>query len=463
VTDTIGSNLPARAAEVTFADAPTEPDRAMTLAPAPPISATAAPLVGARAFAVKVMGGASLQAVTAVVYGVATVLVARHVGPSVFGQLAVGTIFALVGADVLDLGRNSLLVRMQAQGLVPTRELSRRLIMTKLAWSPVLLIALLVASLVMTHHVHLYMLLFYVYGISYTIWQTLVTPFRGEAELMRVSSCAAQERLITLGVVLAGQSLLGPATLAVGLALGSLSVCARLTRTPFRDGPAPMSMREFTRASRPFAVVSLTSDAQQLDVPLVVAAGGTVAAGIFAAASRLIGPLSLVVVQTSQLVFARAARVDDPLKRRQAVLFVAGIAAIYVPGLALVSWRSDDLIGLLLGPRYAESAHLLGYISIGVVLTILTYPLTAWMQGRGRSKVAAVASTSALVGYFVVLLLGAAHDSLTIVALAYSVMQLVNLGVLGGNILIRRIAPRRQGRHRMAPAEAALRRRSRRA
>jgi O-antigen/teichoic acid export membrane protein len=215
-----------------------------------------------------------------------------------------------------------------------------------------------------------------------------------------------------------------------------------------------MSLREFTRASRPFAVVSLTSDAQQLDVPLVVVAGGTASAGIFAAASRLIGPLSLVVVQTSQLVFARAARVDNPLTRRQAVLFVAGIAAIYVPGLALVCWRSDDLIRILLGAKYAASAHLLWYLSIGVVLTILTYPLTAWMQGRGRSKVAATASTLALVGYFVVLLLGAAHNSLTVVALAYSVMQLVNLVVLGANILIRRIAPRPRGRHRLEPARA---------
>jgi hypothetical protein len=165
--------------------------------PAAPATAPAGALAAARTFAVKVMGGASLQAVTAVVYGVATLLVARHVGPSVFGQLAVGTIIALVGADVLDLGRNSLLVRMQAQGLVPTRELSRRLIRAKLTWSPVLLAALLAASLVMTHRVHLYLLLFFVYGISYTVWQTLVTPFRGEAELWKVSSCAAQERLIT--------------------------------------------------------------------------------------------------------------------------------------------------------------------------------------------------------------------------------------------------------------------------
>jgi O-antigen/teichoic acid export membrane protein len=413
----------------------------------------ASPVAVARAFAVKVMGGAALQAVTALIYGGATVLVARQVGPATFGALATATTIALVGGDVLDLGRTSALVRLQAQGLVPTAVLARRLILAKLAWSPALLAVLAATSLLLTHHLHVYMLAFYLYAVGYTTWQTLVTPQRGEAQLMQVSSCAAQERLVTLVVILATLPFIGPSSLPIGLAVGSLSVCARLVRSAragLRPGPPPLSASEFRRSARGFAVVSLTSDAQQLDVPLVAAVGGTASAGIFAAASRLIGPLSMVVTQTSQLVFARASRTDDPLTRRQAAFFVGGIAAVFVPGLLLVCWRSHDLVGILLGDQYRESAGLLWLLSLGILLTIVTNPLTAWIQGRGRSRVAALASTLALVVYFVVLLLGALHDSLTVVALAYSAMHLVNFVIMGTNIALRRVGIIRPvpGRHR---------------
>lgn len=418
-----------------------------------PASGPTSAVAVARSFAVKVMGGAALQAVTALIYGVATVLVARQVGPSVFGALAAATTIALVGGDALDLGRTSALVRLQAQGLVPTATLARNLILIKLAWSPVLLAVLAGASLAFSGTVHVYMLLFYVYAVCYTTWQTLITPQRGDAQLMQVSSCAAQERLVTLVVVLGTLPFAGPLSLPLGLAAGAASVCARLipsARRGLRPGPAPLPMREFTRSARGFAVVSLTSDAQQLDVPLVAAVGGTASAGIFAAASRLIGPLSMVVTQTSQLIFARASRTDDPLTRRQAAFFVGAIGAVFVPGLLLVCWRSDDVVGILLGEQYRESAGLLWWLSLGIVLTIVTNPLTAWIQGRGRSRVAALASTLALVVYFVVLLIGALHDSLTTVALAYSTMHLVNLLVMGSNIVLRQIGVIRvrPGRHR---------------
>jgi O-antigen/teichoic acid export membrane protein len=336
---------------------------------------------------------------------------------------------------------------------VPTAVLARRLILDKLAWSPALLAVLAATSLLLTHHLHVYMLAFYLYAVGYTTWQTLVTPQRGEAQLMQVSSCAAQERLVTLVVILATLPFIGPLSLPIGLAVGSLSVCARLVRSAragLRPGPPPLSASEFRRSARGFAVVSLTSDAQQLDVPLVAAVGGTASAGIFAAASRLIGPLSMVVTQTSQLVFARASRTDDPLTRRQAAFFVGGIAAVFVPGLLLVCWRSHDLVGILLGDQYRESAGLLWLLSLGILLTIVTNPLTAWIQGRGRSRVAALASTLALVVYFVVLLLGALHDSLTVVALAYSAMHLVNFVIMGTNIALRRVGIIRPvpGRHR---------------
>ena len=113
-------------------------------------------------------------------------------------------------------------------------------------------------------------------------------------------------------------------------------------------------------------------------------------------------------------------------------------------------WRSSDVVGILLGPQYRESAGLLWLLSIGIVLTIVTNPLTAWIQGRGRSRVAAFASAAALLAYFAVLIAGALRNSLTTVALAYSTMHLVNLLIMGSNVVLRRlgIIRVRPGRHR---------------
>lgn len=396
----------------------------------------------------KVLSGAVLQGVSALVYGLATVLVARAVEPAVFGELMVGVTIALVGGDVLDLGRSTALIRLQAQGGTATRRLAHRLIVSKVLWSPVLLATLAGTSLLISGRVHPYMLLFWLYAVLYTTWQTLVTPARGAANLTAASSCATQERIVTLAVTAGALPFLGSAALPVGLTLGAATVCLRLARPAWVEEGGTMTMREFTRSARPLAVVSLTSDAQQLDVPLVAAVAGATSGGIFAAASRLIGPLSLIITQVSLLVLARASRVVHPLTRRQAMVIVAALAAVYVPGLAFVSWQSDFIVELLLGDKFAASAGLLWILSIGVGLSVVAAPLIAWMQARGTSATAATAYSVSLAVYFVVLLVGAAHDELRLVAVAYPLMQAVTLLVVGGALVRRRLRAASGARHR---------------
>lgn len=395
----------------------------------------------------KVLSGAVLQGVSALVYGLATVLVARAVEPAVFGELMVGVTIALVGGDALDLGRSTALIRLQAQGGTATRHLAHRLIISKVLWSPLLLATLVGADLLISGRVHLSMLVFWFYAVLYTTWQTLVTPARGAANLTAASSCATQERVVTLAVTAATLPFLGSAALPVGLTLGAATVCLRLARPGWVEGET-MTMREFTRSARPLAVVSLTSDAQQLDVPLVAAVAGATSGGVFAAASRLIGPLSLVTTQVSLLVLARAARVVNPLTRRQALMIVGALAAVYVPGLAFVSWQSDLIVRLLLGDKFAAGAGLLWILSVGVGLSVVAAPLIAWMQARGTSRVAAAAYSVSLAVYFVVLLVGAAHDDLRLVAVAYPLMQAVTLLVVGGALVRRRLRRATGARHR---------------
>lgn len=397
--------------------------------------------VGARRVMSRVLGGASLQALSALISGLTAVAVARSTGVAAFGELAVGSVIALIGGDVLDFGRSTLLVRLGAAGEVATAPLAAAVIRSKLLLSPLLLAVLVASDLAMDGQFSWHMPLFAGYGALYTTWQTLVAPYRSHGDLMVVASCTLQERVVALATILCALRFIGPAAMPTGLALGAATVCLRMRAPRFGDEGDVWSVQRFRHQARPYAIVSLTSDAQQLDVPLLGALGSASLAGLYGAASRLIGPLGLVMNQASALLFARAARRDadgGAAGRRHAVLTVVALLAAYLPILAVVWWQSARVVPWLLGHEFGVSASVLNVLSLGILMTVLVGPLTAWAQARGRGRVAAVSSASSLTVYLVVLAVGAHQESLTAAAWAFPVMQLVNISILGGDIALRR-------------------------
>lgn len=381
--------------------------------------------------------GAVLNLASAAATGVIIAVVARSVSHDLFGLLAIGMTVALVGTDLLDRGCTEELVRLTARGEPGTRALTYQLLRAKLAWSPILLMVLVGIGWIGSGGVRGYLLWFWLYAMLYMTWRTLLCPIRAQARLGSVALYGIQERIVALAVVVLGIRTLGPASFPLGLSAGAATVCVRLAFVRgWGEGPPSIELTRLGTAARPLAVAALTKSGQLFDVAIVSAVAGSAMGGLLAGATRLIAPLNTVTVQVGHLVFARAAT-PTGLSRRQAMYVVGATAVVCLPLLGVLCWQSERVVGFTLGPSYAPIAPLFATFAIGVTLTVFTTPIVAWMQARGAAVAAAGASGVSLAVFFVVLVVGAASQSLPIVATAYPVQQAVLLCTLAGRMCYR--------------------------
>lgn len=386
-------------------------------------------------------GAAALQAGGAVCFGLSTVLVARAVGPETFGELAISLTVALIGSDALDLGRTTLLTR-RAAGLTGLAEEEIRLVnRSKLRRSLVLFTVFAVLSFALAGQVELHIFLFAIYGLIYSLSQTWTAPMRGQARIFAVSACSAAERVITLLLVIGILSISGKHALPLALVFAGGVMWFIVRRMGIREaerrrydnegqGSEVLSLGEIGRRSRPLAVVSLMSDMQQADLTIIGLIASPASAGIYAAASRLLGPLTLLINQISPFVYARASSAHDPMTHRQACTLVSVAALVYTPVLVVVGVFGETLMLLLLGPGYEAAAQTLVILLIGVGLALVTSPLTAWLQAKDRSTYAARAAATSITLYLALVAVGALLGSLYFIAWSYVVLQTVNLAML---------------------------------
>lgn len=379
---------------------------------------------------VRIGVGSALHGLSAVIFGLTAVLVARQVSPAEFGELVVGMTVAFIGGDVIDFGRSKALLALQARGDTETRTTASRLLRTKLAGTPAVLLALVAASILISGAVRWHVVLFVLYAAAYATWLTLCVPIRARAELGTAASCGVQERLVALAFVAATLPVLGPSSLPLGLALGASSVCLRLARPEWIDTGKTPDAGEVWASSKRFAVVGLTTDARQLDVPLVATVAGAGVGGLFAAASRLVSPMSIVGQQASLLVFAAASTANDPLSRRGLTRLLGTLTALYAPLLLLLCWQREAFVTFLLGDAYQWSADLLPGLCLGLAISLLNDPLLGWAQARGRSELASRACTLSLLAYLVVLFAGAQSESVLLLGLAFPVLNGSSLAIL---------------------------------
>lgn len=392
----------------------------------------------------RVFSGAFLQGISALVYGLTIVLVARQVGPAAFGQLAIGVMISLVGRDAIDFGRSSLLTRMQAHCGVCTAPLARGTLRRKAVASPLLLLPLLGAGWLGEGGFNPVMILFWPYAVATSLSQTLMAPMMGAAQLGRASGFVVKERLVSLAAVWLCLPWLGTAAFPLGLTVGATVVCWLLRDPGWNQSGAEMEQREFSRQARPFGVTSLTTDAQYLDVALVTALAGAATGGVFAAASRLTNPLAMVIFQASALILARASAGAARMRAVEAVRVVAALAVIYLPTLLLLAWQADWLVAHMLGAEYAQAGHVMRILLCGVAIGVVGFPLGAWMNATGRSTIVAATCVATVVLYFAVIATGSLMHDPTVIGIASPLMYGATLFVLGAFIVTNRLRRRRR-------------------
>ncbi len=342
----------------------------------------------------RVGGVAGSLALSQVVTGLTYVLAARSITPADLGLIATCVAIATIAATVFDLGLSGLIVR-EVAGHALDMSRARAAVRAKRHLGVVLLVPTLVASLAIapTRDAGIVLGL-----LGVLMWEATTANGLMRARERFARAAAAQLGGRGLGLVVVVVLLLVgvtglalPAGLAAGFAVEALVDHVFLGR----DRTGRCTQRELHalhRESAPLGMAALAISAQQLDTPFVAAGGGAVAAGLYAAAGRLLGPLgflasSLGLVGAPWL--ARARRDPAALRgeEKRVIKVAAGISLAPLVAAAVAPF----LIPLVLGGEYAASGTVFVVLAVGSVFSTINQPLAIIAINRRRQGSVAVA------------------------------------------------------------------------
>lgn len=359
------------------------------------------------------LGLALSQGLNALAY----LITARTLGPAEFGQLVALVGVGLVVVAMTDLGLNNHTIRALAADpsavpLLRQNSGARLLIATTvgLAW-------VLGSVLLLSSELRLAGILTGAYLTANMAENVWLAPMRARQEMWRVSRCVVADKAIALGMVAGLFAVFPPSPALFPLALSTGAIAGALTALSLlRVGerapriPKLRTLLETLNTSRHFAVAGLAGEAQRGDAAIVAAISGDQAAGIYGAPTRL-GPALLLFANAYRgAVFPRLsetggstatslhqARRNNAIKGVHALLFVNTI--IY--GCVLI--LADQLVALVFGAEYAESAEVLRIYLLALWFAALNGPLASILQAEheevfvGRVIASATAIGLALV------------------------------------------------------------------
>lgn len=342
----------------------------------------------------RIGGVAGSLALSQLITGLTYVLAARSITPASLGVIATCAAIGTIGSNVFDLGLTGFVLREVASHKMDMSR-ARAAVKAKRRLCIVLLATTLVASLVIAPTAVMGAVLGL---IGLVMWEALTANslMRAQEWFARAATAQLSGRVIGL-VVLVVFLLLGATELALpaGLAVGYAAEALIDRGFLGRDRTKPCRQRELLamhRESAPLGMATLAASAQQLDTPLVAAGGGVLAAGLYAVAGRLLGPLgflasSLGLVGAPWL--ARAKR--DPAALRGEEMRIIRVAGVISLAPLVAAAAGPALIPLVLGSDYADSGTVFAVLAIGSVFSTANQPLAIIAINRKYQRSVAVA------------------------------------------------------------------------
>ncbi|GAA4915317.1 O-antigen/teichoic acid export membrane protein [Actinomycetospora succinea] len=328
------------------------------------------------------------------VLGLTYVVGARSIDPATLGLIATVAAVGQIAATVFDAGFINYSVRETAAGRLPVAT-ARALVRAKRRWSLLLLAVGLAVALWLAP------------SLAAALLLSLTGPAMWEAQtahgLLRVAEKFSQAsigqlvgRVVGLGVALALVPF-GWGEVALAAAIPASFVAEALLDRWFLGAPperarASRELVSHSRESLGFGLSNLAAQAQQLDTPLVTLGAGAFQGGLYAAAGRLIGPLTFLATSL-QLVaapwLARAGTDPDALHAEERRVIKVGAALAVAP--LLVALAGPPLIPLLLGEEYARSGTVFAILAVGAAIVTLNQPPAIIAQTRGHQRGVATA------------------------------------------------------------------------
>lgn len=335
---------------------------------------------------------------------VAFAVVARTLGPDLFGPLAAAVGLALLVATVADFGVNTMAVRALAQGdeAMFTETLGAK---SAAAISLTAFWVIAAAAAVRSEDLRLAAFVLGLYIGAYLVLSTLTVPLRSERRMVRLAVVQSVEKSATFGCTLFllahGFGLVAlPLSLVVGTTAAGLLAYVQL-RPARRSGLAPRFRRTVAvwTSSFSFGIASLASQAQRADVALVALAAGPAAAGVYAVPARLLAPLGFLPSAFVASIFPRVAARDSSASRPRIVRAGAPLLACMLIVLLLLYLYADRVILASVGEQYAAGVGVLRTYLVGTALAIVNQPAASVLQAEGHeSYVARVVAVGAVAG-----------------------------------------------------------------
>ncbi len=321
------------------------------------------------------LGSAAMQAAT-------LLLLARELGPSSFGTLAVLAATGTLLCSVANLGASTRVLRVGAEG---ASDEERSTLAASLFWmqglgSGVVLVGLLVASLVLRDPAPA--VVGSLLAVSDQQAEFTVASLSGHARQAAASVMIVVQRglpLAALGVaVLTGLPVLGPVGVAV-LAVGGLAVAwAPVRRVTAR------AVRAAARSSIGYWFSGLVLNLRQLEPLVVSTVGGVGAAGLYAIAARVSNPLTILVTSLQAIAVPEMARARDARQFRRTFRLLLGVAVAYAAILVLASPLVAAVFLWIVGPEYDGARTLVTVMVACAGLSAVSQALQGRLLALGR-------------------------------------------------------------------------------
>ncbi len=196
------------------------------------------------------------------------------------------------------------------------------------------------------------------------------------------------------GGVFGGNAVLAFSVASAVAALGS-AFFANLYIRQRVSVPSSITFAELLRQARPYWVSNIALQARNLDAVVVSSFSGAGQAGIYSSGSRLVNPLQILPLSLAAILLPASARAETSRRalRRLSLLtlaVVAGLCLVYGAIFAAAPW----LVREGLGERYEDSVAVIRIILIGLPFSSAAAMFSAILQGRGRGRAVAVATTA---------------------------------------------------------------------
>lgn len=372
------------------------------------------------------LGGAALQAV---LLGLA----ARWSGPTDFGLLASVLGATQAAMALADLGLSPTLVRLRARS--PQDPRIRRLLEFN-AQSSVVLGAVIVITLACLGFAydqpHLWLLIgigVWAVGEKNTeTWLTIsLADGRTDETLRSLITRRGAAVLSFLFLSTLGMGVLLSYSLALA-ASGTLGATL-IRRTVSRRLPAAQrQVRASLGSAIPLWLTSVAVQARTLDVATVRLVADGVAAGIYAAPIRMVGPLNMLPSALSQIVLPYAAR-KDAANLRILLKGLLVIMSVMIVLYAVIGALAEPLVGIL-GPGFATSAGPLRVILVGMIFFGVSTVLTSLLQGLQDDRSVALITLSMTATCLIAVAAGARTFGATGAAVGFSASCAAQLALL---------------------------------